>query len=211
MLNIKKVAVLGSGVMGSQIAAHLANAGIPSYMFDLDIDACNKGFEFSKKVKPAAYFTKRESKKITTCDYENDLEKLKECDWIIEVIGEKIEWKYDLYSKIAPYIKSDAILTSNTSSLTTGELCKNMDSELKKRFFITHFFNPPRYLKLLELIKAEDTDEQIYSDFAEFGENVLGKNIVYEPWPRKTKHGSKRYGCQKTLKPVLKPWWKHGS
>ena len=179
MLHINKVAVLGSGVMGSQIAAHLANAGIPSYMFDLTMEACTKGYEFSKTVKPAAFFTKKEAKKITLCDYTNDLEKLKECDWVIEVIGEKIEWKYDLYSKITPFLKEDALLTSNTSSLTTGELTKHMDSGLKKRFFITHFFNPPRYLKLLELVKGEETDEQIYSEFATFGEDVLGKNIVY--------------------------------
>jgi 3-hydroxyacyl-CoA dehydrogenase len=179
MLDIKKVAVLGSGVMGSQIAAHLANAGIPSYMFDLNQEASEKGHEFSVKVKPAAFFSKKDSKMVTPCNYDTDLEKLRECDWVIEVIGERIEWKHDLFAKITPYLKEDALLTSNTSSLTTGELTAKMDDSLKKRFFITHFFNPPRYLRLLELIKADKTDENIYEEFAKFGEDKLGKTIVY--------------------------------
>jgi 3-hydroxyacyl-CoA dehydrogenase len=179
MLDIKKVAVLGTGVMGSQISAHLANAGIPSYNFDLTQETAEKGFEFAKTVKPAAFFTKKESRLITVCNYDEHLEYLKECDWVIEVIGEKLEWKHDLYEKIKPYINKEAILTSNTSSIPIPDLVKNMDEGLKKRFFITHFFNPPRYLKLLELIKSDDTDEKIYSEFAQFGANRLGKTIVY--------------------------------
>ena len=178
MLEIKKVAVLGTGVMGSQIAAHLANAGIPSFNFDLTQEIAEKGFNFATTVKPAAFFTKSDSKLITVCNYENDLEKIKECDWVIEVIGEKLEWKLDLYSKIEPHIKKSAILTSNTSSIPIPELVQNLSKDLKKRFFITHFFNPPRYLKLLELIKSDETDEKIYTDFAKFGEDKLGKTIV---------------------------------
>ena len=179
MLEIKKVAVLGTGVMGSQIAAHLANAGIPSYNFDLDEEAAQKGFGFALNVKPAAFFTKKNSRLITLCTYDKDLDKIQECDWVIEVIGEKLEWKHDLFNKIIPKLKDTAILTSNTSSFKISDLSKNFSPELKKKFFISHFFNPPRYLKLLELIKSDETDDNIYKEFARFGEDILGKNIVY--------------------------------
>jgi 3-hydroxyacyl-CoA dehydrogenase len=179
MLEIKKVAVLGTGVMGSQIAAHLANAGIPSYNFDLNSETAQKGFDFALNVKPAAFFTKRNAKLITLCTYDDDLKKISECDWVIEVIGEKLEWKHDLFKKIEPHLKETAILTSNTSSFKISDLSKNFSSSLKKRFFISHFFNPPRYLKLLELIKSDETDQKIYEEFARFGEDKLGKNIVY--------------------------------
>ncbi len=178
-MKIKTVAVLGTGVMGSQIAAHLANAGIPSYNFDLTADISQKGADFAKTVKPAAYFTKRDAKLVTVCNYETDLEKLRECDWVIEVIGERLEWKHDLYSKIQPYLKKDAVLTSNTSSIPIPQLTEHFPAELKKRFFITHFFNPPRYLKLLELIASEETDQALLAEVARFGEDQLGKTIVY--------------------------------
>lgn len=178
-MNINKVAVLGTGVMGSQIAAHLANAGIPSYNFDLTAEIAEKGAAFAKTVKPAAFFTKKDAKLVTVCNYETDLEKIRECDWVIEVIGERLEWKHDLFKKIEPFLKDDAILTSNTSSIPIPQLVEKMPASLKKRFFITHFFNPPRYLRLLELIKGDDTDAALLADFARFGEDRLGKTIVY--------------------------------
>ena len=178
-MKIKQVAVLGSGVMGSQIAAHLANAGIPSFLFDLNKEAVLKGLSFAQTVRPNAFFDRKSQQLITTCTYDKDINKIKDCDWVIEVIGEKIEWKHDLFKKIIPKLNKTALLTSNTSGFTTQELSKNFPAEIKKRFFITHFFNPPRYLKLLELIAADETDQKLYKDFARFGEDVLGKNIVY--------------------------------
>ena len=178
MLKINNVAVLGTGVMGAQIAAHCANAGLKVFAFDMKQDISENGIEKATKIKPKAFYDKKDISLIECCNYDEHLEKLKECDWIIEVIAERLDWKKDLYNKISPYIDNQ-IVTSNTSGISLAELSENMDKNLKKNFFITHFFNPPRYMKLVEFIYSELNNQDLINDMAEFMEQTLGKGIVY--------------------------------
>ena len=178
-MEINRVGILGAGLMGAQIAAHLTNAKIPVYAFDMSQEIAEKGIEAATKIKPAAFYSPKNAEMITPFNYDDHLDKLKECDWIIEVIAEKIEWKHGLYEKIAPHVNSNTILTSNTSGLAASILVEGMDASLKKRFFITHFFNPPRYMKLLEIITHRDTDQSLIKPIADFLENNLGKGVVY--------------------------------
>jgi len=179
MNNIKKCAVLGSGVMGSQIAGHLANAGIPSLLFDINIDLSKKALENLKNLKPAPLFSNETIKLISPCSYDKDLNQLKDCDLVIEAVAEKIEIKHDVYKNILPHLSDNVILTSNTSGIPLENLIEVLPSEIKKRFLITHFFNPPRYLRLLELVKGKNTCDDIYNTIADFGENILGKGVVH--------------------------------
>ena len=178
-MEIKRVGILGAGVMGAQIAAHLTNANIPVYAFDMSQDVAEKGVQAAMKIKPAAFYNPKSSEMITPLNYDDHIDKLKECDWIIEVIAEKIEWKHQLYERIASHVNPNTILTSNTSGLSAATLVEKMDSSLKKRFFITHFFNPPRYMKLVEIVTHVDTDMSLIKPMAGFLENVLGKGVVY--------------------------------
>ncbi len=178
MLEIKNVAVLGTGVMGSQIAAHCANAGLNVYAFDMNQEISEGGIEKAAKIKPKAFYDKKDIGLIKCYNYEDHLEKLKECDWIIEVIAERLDWKKDLYKKISPFIDKQ-ILTSNTSGISLEELSSDMDDKLKKNFFITHFFNPPRYMKLVEFIYTDANSADLIEGMANFMENKLGKGVVY--------------------------------
>ena len=178
-LKIEKVAVLGTGVMGSQIAAHLTNAQITVLGFDITQDVAKKGVEDSVKLKPSAFYNPKTVKMITPVNYDDHITKISECDWIIEVIAERLDWKQDLYIKIQPHLKKDAIITSNTSGISIAELISKMNDDMAKRFFITHFFNPPRYMKLVEIISSEKTDISLIPPVAEFLEETLGKGVVY--------------------------------
>jgi 3-hydroxyacyl-CoA dehydrogenase len=179
MNKIEKVAVLGAGIMGGQIAAHLANAGIPSLLFDISQDLADAGLEAVKKVKPAAFYSPRYADLITPCTYDKHMERLSEADWIIEAIIERLDIKKELFRNILSHIKPQAILSSNTSGLSLKEMSSEMPADLKKRFLITHFFNPPRYMHLLELIVSDETSPEILKTAVYAGENVLGKGIVY--------------------------------
>ena len=139
-LKIEKVAVLGTGVMGAQIAAHLTNANIPVLGFDISQEVAEKGVEASTKLKPSAYYNPKTAAMITPVNYDDHIKQISECDWIIEVIAERLDWKQDLYSKIHQHLKKDAIITSNTSGISAAELISGMDDGMAKRFFITHFF-----------------------------------------------------------------------
>ena len=178
MFKINNVAVLGTGVMGAQIAAHCANAGLKVFAFDIKQDIAEKGIEKAAKIKPKAFYDKKDISLIECCNYELHLEKLKECDWIIEVIAERLDWKKDLYNKISPYIENQ-IVTSNTSGISLDELSKDMDKKLKKNFFITHFFNPPRYMKLVEFIFSNENNQDMINQMSNFMEQTLGKGVVY--------------------------------
>ena len=140
-LKIEKVAVLGTGVMGAQIAAHLTNAKIPVLGFDISQEVAEKGVAASAKLKPSAYYNPKTVEMITALNYDDHIKQIAECDWIIEVIAERLDWKQDLYRKIQPHLKKDAIITSNTSGISVVELISGMDDDMAKRFFITHFFN----------------------------------------------------------------------
>ena len=178
-IEIKKCAVLGAGVMGAQIAGHIANAGIPSLLFDINEELAKKGVEGLSKLKPAPLFSSKNSSLITPCTYDNDLDKLGDCDLIIEAVAEKIEIKHTVYKNLLPHLKEDTILASNTSGIPLANLVEVLPEEVQSRFLIAHFFNPPRYLKLLELVKGPKTSDDVYNTITDFGETTLGKGIVH--------------------------------
>ena len=179
IFKIGKVAVLGTGVMGAQIAAHLTNAKIPVLAFDISQEIAKKGVEASTKLKPSAYYNPKTVEMITPLNYEDHIDQISECDWVIEVIAERLDWKQDLYQKIQPHLKKEAVITSNTSGISIAELIDGMDKDMASRFFITHFFNPPRYMKLVEIIQSEKTDTDLITPMAVFLEETLGKGVVY--------------------------------
>jgi 3-hydroxyacyl-CoA dehydrogenase len=183
-LNIRKVAVLGAGVMGAQIAAHLINARVPVLLFDLPAKEgpkngiALKAIENLKKLSPAPFGVKDDAQFIQPANYDDDIEKLKECDLVIEAIAERMDWKHDLYKKVSPHIEGHAIFATNTSGLSITELSKGFSDELKARFCGVHFFNPPRYMHLVELIPTDTTQPQILDQLETFLTSVVGKGVV---------------------------------
>ena len=183
-LIIRKVAVLGAGVMGAQIAAHCANAGVPVILFDLPAKEgppnaiARKAVDALKKLEPAPLATRDRAQFIDVANYGSDLDKLRDCDLIIEAIAEKMEWKLDLYSKVAPFIRPDAIFASNTSGLSINALSEGMPGEARARFCGIHFFNPPRYMALVELIATGTTDPATLDALEAWLTTRLGKSIV---------------------------------
>ncbi|MGB5173803.1 MAG: 3-hydroxyacyl-CoA dehydrogenase NAD-binding domain-containing protein, partial [Thermoanaerobaculia bacterium] len=164
--------------MGSQLAAFFASAGFDVLLFDLNQELSEKGIAGALKAKPAAFYHKRFAKKIKPCNYEEHLPLVAECDWVIEAIAERLDWKLDLYGKLQAHLKPEAILSSNTSGLPLASLVETMDESLKRRFLITHFFNPPRYMRLVELVPGVDTDPEIYAGMKTFLSEKLGKGVV---------------------------------
>ena len=177
--SFEKVAVLGAGVMGAQIAGHLANAGIPSYLFDMNEELANKGKDALTSLKPAPLYKPKNADLVTPCTYDNDLEKIAEVDWVLEAVVERLDIKESVYQSLLPHLKESAILTSNTSGIPLNDLTKALLDEVRQRFMITHFFNPPRYMQLLELVRGNETSDDTYNTMIEFGESVLGKGIVH--------------------------------
>ena len=176
---IEKVAVLGSGIMGAQIAGHLANAGIESYLFDINQELADKGRKSLLSIKPKPLYNPKYLDLVTPCNYDEHLEKIKDVDWVIEAVIEQLNIKLEIYKKLTPFLKPSAILTSNTSGIPLENLTEKMSNTLRERFMITHFFNPPRYMQLLELVRGKETSDQTYKTIADFGESVLGKGIVH--------------------------------
>src|SRR3954470_12275379 len=181
---VKKVAVLGAGVMGAQIAAHCINAKVPVVLFDLPAKEGPKNgivlraIENLKKLSPAPLGNKDHAALIEVANYEDDLEQLRECDLIIEAIAERMDWKHDLYKKVAPHIAPNAIFATNTSGLSITKLAEGFDTELKSRFCGVHFFNPPRYMHLVELIPTTSTKPEILDQLETFLTSTLGKGVV---------------------------------
>ena len=199
MLNIQKAAVIGAGNMGAQIAAHLANVGIPALLMDvppaeLTADEQKRGltlkdravrnrvtwtlFERARKLSPAPFFVPESASLITLGNVEDDLAAVKDADWIIEAVLERMDLKRDIHAKIAAHARPDAIVTTNTSGLSINGMTESLPREYRRRFFGTHFFNPPRYLRLLEIIPTTDTDPALLNAFGEFAEAILGKGVV---------------------------------
>ena len=176
---IKKVAVLGAGVMGAQIAGHLANAGIPSYLFDMNKELAEKGKDVLTSLKPKPLYKPKNLELVTPCTYDDHIEKIAEVDWVLEAVVERLDIKEKIYQKLLPHLKKEAILTSNTSGIPLKDLTKNLPDDVKKRFMITHFFNPPRYMQLLELVRGNETTDGTYETMIDFGESMLGKGIVH--------------------------------
>lgn len=198
--NIKKVAILGSGTMGSGIAAQLANAGIPSYLLDIvprelteqekaqgltesspafrnRIAEANKAILL--KTRPAALMSKEDAALITTGNMEDNIGWLAECDWVVEVVPERIDIKKSVLSQVAAVVKPGTFVTSNTSSISINKIAEDQPLEFRQYWMGTHFFNPVRYMKLLELIPGNDTLPEVIQFMADFGERVLGKGIVW--------------------------------
>lgn len=181
---VKKVAVLGAGVMGAQIAAHCLNAKVPVVLFDLPAKEGPKNgivlraIENLKKLSPAPLGNKDDASLIEVANYEDNLDVLAGCDLIIEAIAERMDWKHDLYKKVAPHIAPNAIFASNTSGLSITALSEGFDAELKARFCGVHFFNPPRYMHLVELIPTATTKPEILDQLEGFLATTLGKGVV---------------------------------
>ena len=181
---VKKVAVLGAGVMGAQIAAHLVNVKVQVVLFDLPAKEgpkngiVTKAIEGLKKLKPAPLGVADDAVLIGQANYEEHMEQLRDCDLIIEAIAERMDWKLDLYKKIAPFIAPHAIVASNTSGLSITKLSEALPEEIKPRFCGIHFFNPPRYMALVELINTPTTQPQVLDDLEAFVTSTLGKGVV---------------------------------
>lgn len=185
---VKKVAVLGAGVMGAQIAAHCVNAKVPVILFDLPAKDENKSvvkngvvlraIENLKKLNPAPLANPDYAALIEVANYEDHLELLQDCDLIIEAIAERMDWKHDLYKKVAPHIGPNTIFASNTSGLSITALSEGFEVDLKSRFCGVHFFNPPRYMHLVELIPTAATKPEILDQLEGFLTSTLGKGVV---------------------------------
>ena len=181
---IGRVAVLGAGTMGARIAAHIANAGLPVLLLDmvsvtgsrnaLGIEALLK----LKTSKPAAFASAGAVKLVSLGNFEDDLAKLKECDWIIEAVAENLEIKRTLLSKLVPYLHPNAILTTNTSGLPVAKIAEQLPADIRRRWFGAHFFNPPRHMRLLELITTSEADPEAVAAVSTFVDRQLGKSVV---------------------------------
>ncbi|XZG68985.1 3-hydroxyacyl-CoA dehydrogenase/enoyl-CoA hydratase family protein [Chitinibacteraceae bacterium HSL-7] len=183
-VHIRRVAVLGAGVMGAQIAAHLVNAGIETVLFDLPAKEgpangiVLKAIDSLKKLKPAPVMSAMRADLIRPANYGSDLELLNACDLVIEAIAERLDWKLDLYHKIAPHLADHAILATNTSGLSIQKLADGVPDALRARFCGIHFFNPPRYMYLVELIPLAGTDGALLDELESFLVKRLGKGVV---------------------------------
>src|ERR1700688_265270 len=191
MKRIHKVAVLGAGTMGARIAAHFANAGVPSLLLDIvpsntppdaDRAARNKiaaaGLEGARKSKPAAFFEASLSRLVTVGNFDDDLKRLAEVDWIIEVVVENLEIKRSLLKKVEAIRKPGTIITTNTSGLPVAKIAEGFSEDFRRTWFGTHFFNPPRYMRLLELVPTPDADPALIEAVSHFCDVELGKGVV---------------------------------
>src|ERR1700693_4918005 len=187
MKQIHKVAVLGAGTMGARIAAHFANAGVPSFLFDIvppdaDVPSRNKiaaaGLDAAKKSKPAAFMEASLSRLITIGNFDDNLKRLAEVDWIIEAVVENLDLKRALLKKVAAVPKPGTIITTNTSGLPVGKIAEGFSDDFRRSWFGTHFFNPPRYMRLLELIPTPHADPAAIELVSHFCDVRLRKGVV---------------------------------
>jgi 3-hydroxyacyl-CoA dehydrogenase len=182
--HVRKVAVLGAGVMGAQIAAHLANAGVPSVLFELAAKEGDpngnvlKAIDGLRKLEPAPLASAERAAQIEPANYDSDLEKLRECDLLIEAVAERMDIKRSLYERVAPHVAEDAVFASNTSGLSIDALAQALPAALRSRFCGVHFFNPPRYMTLVELIPAAETSPELLDRLETFLTTTLGKGVI---------------------------------
>ena len=182
-VRIRRVAVLGAGTMGSRIAAHMANAGLPVLLLDVPQEGnrnalAAKAVEGLKKAKPAALALPEFAARIAIGNFDDDLEKLCSCDWVIEAVAENLEIKQALLRRVVPHLRTDAILTTNTSGLPVAEIAQSLPPEVRQRWFGTHFFNPPRYMQLLEVIATPESSAGAMAAVEDFAAVALGKTVV---------------------------------
>jgi 3-hydroxyacyl-CoA dehydrogenase len=187
MKRIHKVAILGAGTMGARIAAHFANAGVPSYLFDIvpaDADGPSRnkiaaaGLDAAKKSKPAAFMEPSLARFVTVGNFDDDLKKLAEVDWIVEAVVENLDLKRALLKKVEAIRKPGTIITTNTSGLPVGKIAEGFSDDFRRSWFGTHFFNPPRYMRLLELIPTPEADRALIDSVSHFCDVSLGKGVV---------------------------------
>jgi 3-hydroxyacyl-CoA dehydrogenase len=178
MRTISRVAVLGSGTMGSRIAAHFANAGIPSLLLDLTPELARKGIDAAVTQRPAGFFGEFGKALVTVGSFDSDLARVAECDWILEAVTENLEIKRALWKRVEALAGAGTILSTNTSGIPLRQIAEGFPQGFRRRFCGTHFFNPPRYLHLLEVIPGPETDPAILDFVSRFGERRLGKGIV---------------------------------
>src|SRR6202051_36467 len=187
---IEKVVVLGAGTMGARIAAHFANAGVPVLLLDIVPPGLTSGaaaernkivragLDAAKKSRPAAFFTAALADKIFIGNFEDDLQRIKDADWIIEVVAENLEIKKNLLARVAQFRKPGSIVTTNTSGLPVHLIAEGMSEEFQQHWAGTHFFNPPRYLKLVEVIPGPKTSAEVIETLSDFCDRRLGKGVV---------------------------------
>ena len=177
MTRIRSAAVLGAGTMGAQIAAHLANAGVPSLLLDVSLDAARQGLKRAQALKPDPFFTRSTAALIRTGSFD-DLTGLRSCDWIVEAVVERLDIKQALIERVEREASATAIVSSNTSGIPIARIAEGRSDAFRKRWLGTHFFNPPRYLPLLEVIPTADTDAAVLRTVIEFADRRLGKGVV---------------------------------
>ncbi len=183
---IERAAVLGAGTMGAAIAAHLANVGVKVLLLDIVPQGeqdrnkiARMGLERAIKGRPAAFYLKDFARLVEVGNFEDDMEKLGDVDWIIEAVVERLDIKRQLFEKVDQYRKPGSIVSTNTSGISVNAIAEGRSEDFRKHFLGTHFFNPPRYMKLLEIIPGKDTDPAVVEFISRYGEDVLGKGIVY--------------------------------
>ncbi len=184
--NIKKIAILGSGVMGSRIALHFAGVGVEAVLLDIVPKDSTKprnqvasdALTAALKSKPSPAFYEGVAKLIQTGNFEDDMHLIKDCDWVMEVVVEKLEIKQQVYEQVEKYRRAGTLITTNTSGIPIGWLAKGRSEDFRRHFCGTHFFNPPRYLRLLEIIPGPDTSGEVVNFLMEYGDRMLGKDTV---------------------------------
>jgi len=175
---IRSVAVLGAGTMGAQIAAHVANAGLGVLLLDLDTDTAAAGLKRASALKPDPFFTRDAQTRIRLGGFDRDLREIADCDWIIEAIIERLDAKQALLEQVETHRRADAIVTSNTSGIPIGTLAEGRSEAFRRHWLGSHFFNPPRYLRLVEIVPTGDTDPAVVTTLSSFVDRQLGKGVV---------------------------------
>ena len=178
MSTFRSVAVLGAGTMGAQIAAHFANAGVPVQLLDVTPDAARDGLKRARALKPDPFFTSDGAALITTGGFDTDLAKLKDVDWILEAVIEQLDAKRALLERVEAVRKPGTIVSSNTSGIPIHSIAEGRSAEFRRHWLGTHFFNPPRYLRLVEVIPTEDTDRTVTERISRFLDLRMGKGVV---------------------------------
>ncbi|MGB2160342.1 MAG: 3-hydroxyacyl-CoA dehydrogenase family protein, partial [Candidatus Puniceispirillaceae bacterium] len=182
--SFKKIAVIGAGTMGSGIAAQIANAGHEVMLLDLpaknagDASPAERAIERLLASDPPQLMHKRNAARIITGSITDDFDRLAECDWIIEAVVERLDIKKDLYKRLDSTISRDCVVSSNTSTIPIRLLVEDMPTAFRERFAITHYFNPVRYMRLLELVRGTDTRDDVIDQLADFNDHILGKGVV---------------------------------
>ena len=178
MQRIHSIAVLGAGAMGAQIAAHAANAGLSVLLLDLDAATAREGLKRARKLKPDPFFTPETARRIAVGGFDTDLERVGEHEWILEAVVERLDVKRELLARVEPHRAAHAVVSSNTSGIPIASLADGRGEAFRRHWLGTHFFNPPRYLPLLEIIPAADTDPAVVDGMVKLGDRALGKGVV---------------------------------